>query len=91
MSTYNPTGGALDYYSAAYNPVTDVVLAIAADPGDYQTDNVYAEQGAFTALPSVGWGGLAVLLLLFLAIGLRRTPKSPERPNPQWHGSSLDE
>ena len=73
LDTYNPTGGAWDYYSAAYNPVTDVVLAIAADPDDFDMDNVYAEQGAFAALPALGWGGLAVLLGLCLAVGLRRT------------------
>jgi len=73
LDTYNPTGGAWDYYSAAYNPVTDMVLAIASDPGDYQTDNVYAEQGAFAALPALGWGGLAVLIGLCVAVGLRRT------------------
>jgi len=72
LDIYNPTGGVWDYYSAAYNPVTDVVLAIAADPGDYQIDNVYAEQGTFAALPALGWGGFAALLGLCVAVGLRR-------------------
>lgn len=72
VATYNPTGGPWDYYGAAYNPSTGDILPIASDPVDYQTDNVYAPEGAFAELPTLGGMGLVILAAAFAVAGGRR-------------------
>jgi len=71
VDTCDPAGP-FEYYGVAYNPYTDVVMPIVADPVDWSMDVVYAPTSAFGALPAAGPCALAVLMGFIILVAFRR-------------------